>query len=762
MDNPSQPVKKDLVLIGGGHAHVSVIKRFAMRPIAGVRLTVISRDLLAPYSGMLPGYIAGHYSLAQCHIDLAPLVQFAGGRFIHDEVVGLDVDKQRIQCKSRPSLDYDVVSINIGSSPNMSSLDDNESAVIPVKPIGHFVERWHRLRERVLQQRGQLNIAVIGAGAGGVELTLAMQYRLLHDLKQQDQRQDQADLQLHFHLYDSNDEVLTSHNAKVRAYFHQLLLKRGIRLHLRQKITAFTQGQLKTESGGSFNMDEVLWVTNAGAQAWLRNTALVLTPEGFISVDPTLQTVSHPNVFAVGDIAQVIVYPRPKAGVFAVRQGLPLARNLRRALKNKCLRPFKPQSNFLTLISTGDKQAVASRAQWMLKGKLMWYWKNWIDRRFMDKFNRLPIMKGRERLYTEKKSPEQTQEQRLFNGPPMYCAGCGSKVSQSVLHAVLADLKVKSRPDIIQGLQHPDDAAVVRVDAKVLQVHTVDHFRAFINDPFLFGKISAEHALSDLYAMGAQPQTALAIATLNRQGEQQQQQDLRQLLVGAMQALDHGGAILIGGHTNSGDEMALGFAVNGTVEPEKVLHKTGLKPGDKLLLTKALGVGTIFAAYMRNKASGLWIDAALTNMQLSNRDAADIFYRHKASACTDVTGFGLIGHLREMIDADALTATLNLKSLPVLTGALDCLKMGIVSSAQEHNLQVQSILSNSKDFSTDVQYQLLFDPQTSGGLLAGIPAEKVNSCLLALHQAGYNDATIVGEVQASENNKAVVHLLENN
>jgi selenide,water dikinase len=754
MQRPSQTIKKDLVLIGGGHAHVSVIKQFGMRPFSGVRLTVISRDLLAPYSGMLPGYVAGHYSLDQCHIDLTLLTKFAGGRFIHASVNGLDVDKQQILCEHRAPIDYDVVSINIGSAPDMSRLGQVQSTVVPVKPISHFVNHWRKLRQRVLAHQGELHIAVVGAGAGGVELTLAMQHRLQKELQQQ----QKTDLQLRFYLFDANSEVLSSHNRKVRAYFQDLLLRRDIELHLHQRITEFKDGRLTTETGQQLHMDEVLWVTRASAQSWLRETALALSPEGFISVDPTLQSVSHPNVFAVGDIAHVIAHPRPKAGVFAVRQGPPLARNLSRVLKNKTLYPFKPQSEFLSLISTGDKQAVASRAQWMFSGKLMWIWKDWIDRRFMNRFNRLPEINGHS-IANFNSHNYDLSEQSLFNGPPRYCGGCGSKVSQTVLQQTLASLSIKTRADVICGLRDPDDAAVVKVENDQYQVHTVDHFRAFIDDPFLFGKITAEHALNDLYAMGAQAKTAMAIATLERQGEKLQAQELRQLLSGAIDALDHAGAILIGGHSNCGDDTALGLALTGTVQPGKVLHRTGLNPGDKLILNKALGTGALFAAYMRNKTAGIWIDKALNSMQLSNRDAANILQQHCASACTDVSGFGLLGHLQEMIGTDNLKVTVTLSQLPILMGAHDVVQNGIVSSAYAQNRTAENILDQTDTLNATPNYPFLFDPQTSGGLLAGIPAEQATACLQELWQRGYSDAKIIGEVQASSETQAMVYLI---
>ncbi len=743
MQQNATPINKDLVLIGGGHAHVSVIKHFGMRPIPGVRITVISRDLLAPYSGMLPGYIAGHYSLEECHIDLLPLAQFAKARFIHDEVTGLDVDKKQVLCRNRPPIDYDVLSINIGSAPN-TSLVQGSDQVVPVKPISHFVQRWHHLQERLLSQTGELEVAVVGGGAGGVELTLAMQYRLQQELK----INNKTDLKLHFHLYDSNTELLRGHNQKVRAKLKKILNNRGVNLHLGESVVDVSDGTLTTKRGDKKRFSEVLWVTRASAQSWLTSTDLVLNPDGFISVDPTLQSVSHPGIFAAGDIADVMAHPRPKAGVFAVRQGLPLARNLRRALKQKSLVPFRPQLNFLSLISTGDQYALASKSQWMHAGPLMWRWKDWIDRRFMQRFTQLPPMNNEAEKVVHKKQSDENNDSADFSHARSiyYCAGCGSKVGKTILQKVLPSLKPISRDDVLVGIQQTDDAALIKVDGKKLLVQTVDHFRTFIDDPYIFGKICTNHALSDLFAMGAEPQTALAMATLNHGTETKLEQELKQLLGGVIDVLNQAGCALVGGHTNEGDELALGLSVNGLIDPDKVLSKKGLNPGDKLILTKSLGTGTLFAGHMRRQSQGPWIDNALQKMLQSNQAAAKIFLAHQASACTDVTGFGLVGHLLEMLTENNIGAQLHYKQVPYLLGADESLKQGIVSSIQPQNLEASQSISDADQFCQDWQYQLLFDPQTSGGLLAGVASNQAASCLQGLHDAGYVDALIVGEV----------------
>jgi selenide,water dikinase len=595
MNKPKAPIVKDLVLLGGGHSHVTVIKRFGMKPIPGVRLTLICRDVHTPYSGMLPGFIAGHYTYDDAHIDLVPLARFAGARFIHDEVVGIDTGGRRLKFRRRPDVPYDAVSIDTGSTPGLT-VPGAEGRVVPVKPINNFISRWNRLVERVLALDRAPRIAVVGTGAGGVEICLAVQYRL------RKLREANASIpgDAEYHLFGADPTVLATHNRFVQGKFDRVLQDRGIRVHTSSRVAEVTGEGLRLESGEEFGFDEILWVTTASAPAWPREGGLDVDQRGFIQVSDTLQSLSYPEVFAAGDVAAVVNHPREKAGVFAVRQGPPLEANLRRFLLGEPPQPFRPQSKFLSLISTGDKYAVASRSSWALEGPRLWSLKDWIDRRFMDKYNRLPEMK------TEAGEEPSIAGNGKIAAPTMRCAGCGSKVGATALEKALSRLAPTDRPDVIAGLGRPDDAAVVRIPEGKVAVQSVDFFRAIVEDPYVFGQIAANHALGDIFAMGAEPQTALAIATLPLASEEKTEELLVQLLLGAQEALSDAGAALVGGHTSEGEDLALGFAVNGWADPDKILRKQGLRPGDRLLLTKPLGTGTLFAAEMRRKAKGRW------------------------------------------------------------------------------------------------------------------------------------------------------------
>ena len=748
------PILKDLVLVGGGHSHVTVLKKFGMHPIPGVRITLICRDLQAPYSGMLPGYIAGHYTFDEAHIDLGPLSRFAGARFYHDEAIGLDTVNKRLICRNRPDVAYDVMSINIGSAPNTSIVPGATDNVTPVKPIDGFVNNWIRVCERIMQHTGIIRIGIVGAGAGGVELTLAVQYRLEKLLA----NEDRNNTSLEFHLFTDCDDILVTHNRFIRAKFRRVLNERGIHTHVGHKVSEVQQGGLQCVNGKTWQLDEILWVTSASAQTWLGEAGLDVDEHGFVKVGDTLESISHPGIFVAGDVAHVVNHPRPKSGVFAVRQGPPLSENLRRLLLGHTLKAFSPQKQFLSLISTGDKYAVASRSWWALEGRWVWVWKDWIDRKFMRNFNQLPDMEDEVQDNVHRGLADEDVIKEI-SAIAMRCGGCGAKVGATVLENALAGLEPISRGDVLIGLHEPDDAAIVSVPDDKLMVHTVDSFRSFVDDPYVFGQIAATHALSDLYAMGAEPQTALSIVTIPYGIENKIEEMLTQMMQGALKVLNKAGAALVGGHTSEGEELSLGFSVNGLVDRDHILRKGGMCADNQILLTKPIGTGTLFAADMRHKAKGRWIASALEGMLQSNQEGARCLFTHGATACTDVTGFGLLGHLVEMIKPSNVDVEIDLSAIPILDGAEKLVADGIFSSLQPQNLRLRRAIRNVDSTSKDPRYSLIFDPQTSGGLLASVPKDRASDCVEELRKLGYKETAIIGRVMPGSDHLEPITIL---
>ncbi len=744
MQKSNAPVVKDLVLVGGGHSHVAVLRRLGMQPMPGLRITLVTRDVHTPYSGMLPGYLAGHYTYDESHIDLRPLAHFAGARLYHAEVEGLDPVQRQLQVAGRPPVAYDLLSINIGSRPRTVDVPGAALYAIPVKPIDRFLDHWERLMARILGSRDRFRILVVGGGAGGVEIALSAQYRLRQLLREYDDDPSRLSIT----LVGREDRILSTHNAGVQRRFRRTLDERGISVHTGYEVSEVTPDAVLAEGQPPVAADAVLWVTTASAPDWPAVAGLAVDDGGFVRVNAYLQSLSHPGVFAAGDVA-ALPDARPKSGVFAVSQGPVLVENLRRAAIGKRLKPYRPQRHFLGLISTGDRYAVASRAGWSLEGAWLWRVKDWIDRRFMARFNDLPRMSGEEDPPELAAGIADGEAIRELSTLAMRCGGCGAKVGSSVLSRVMQSLSAGTRSDLVVGLDAPDDAAVLSVPSGKLLVQSVDYFRAFLDDPYTFGQIAANHALGDVFAMGAEAQSALAIATVPYGRERVVEATLYDLMRGALKILEPTGAVLAGGHSSEGVELAFGLAVNGLADPEKMWRKGGLQPENSLILTKPLGTGTLFAADMRRLAKGRWIDQAIACMSLSSQAAAGCLQQHGATACTDVTGFGLLGHLVEMTRASGVDAVLDLSAVPLLEGAAETVADGILSSLQPQNLRLRRAVRHLERISGNPHFPLLFDPQTAGGLLAGVPAERAEACVAELCTLGYTDAAVIGRVETA-------------
>ena len=377
---------KNLVLLGGGHSHLAVLKRLRASLSPAVRLTLISKSVVTPYSGMLPGMIAGHYSPDAAHIDLPALARFAGARTVFDEAVGLDLDRRQVLLRDLPPVAYDVLSIDIGSTPSL--VPGAAEHAVPVKPIDHLVRRWALLGDRLRASTAKQRVAVVGGGAAGVEIILAVQFRLRALL---DHGGEHA-ARLEYHLFTDTAEILPTYNSSVRRIFGRVLRERHIMVHAGKAVTEVAHARLCTADGVWHEANEVLWSTETAAAPWLARSGLAVDRAGFVSVASTLQSISHPDVFAAGDIASMVDYPRERSGALAIQQGPWLAGNLRSALRGEPLKPHRPRRRSLSVISTGNRYAVASYGPLACEGTWVWRWKDRRDHRFM-------------RMYTELTSP---------------------------------------------------------------------------------------------------------------------------------------------------------------------------------------------------------------------------------------------------------------------------------------------------------------------------------------------------------------------
>jgi len=762
------PILKDIVLLGGGHTHSLVIKKWGMKPLPGVRLTLVSQTTLTPYSGMLPGFVAGHYTREETHIDLARLCRWSGVRFIEARADGVDTEGRRLQFENHPDLEYDLLSIDTGSTPDVETVPGAAHFTVPVKPVYFFEQKWQSLLERVQlhtdntkdADNSLLSIGVVGAGVGGFELLLALDHAL---------KQRSANFKLHWVVRGSLP--LRQQPERVGKLALEECEARGIEVHADFAVKEVRQNVVSSKTGASLNLDEILWVTAARAPAWPQKSGFATDERGFIKVDKTLRSISHSDVFATGDIASLPSPGVAKAGVFAVRQAPVLFDNLRRAVCQQSLRSYRPQKNFLTLISLGDKSAIASRNGLAIRADRVWQAKDWIDRQFMQKFFLLPERKMSTPgvddipaglLASLGANSTSENENSPVDDDLMFCGGCGAKVGADVLAGVIDQLQpVQSASVTSDGLA--DDSCTIHPDGKLV-VQSVDQFRASFDNNYLFGRIAALHALSDLYASGAQPDSALALVTLPFSDAAIQRRDLSLMMTGAVEELNRAGCMLAGGHTGIGAEAMLGFTVNGfvaDVPQAKASSDVACEAGDVIVLTKPLGTGVVLAADMRAKASGADVQTAMRSMLQSNREAADIYTQHHVRVMTDVTGFGLLGHLANLLQrlhsVGACSAQLDLQNIPFIPAALEHAANGIRSSLYSQNASVLSGIDfvqpehthEVTEETSRFQRELLVDPQTNGGLLAIVPASDAENCVSALAEH-YPDTAIIGTMGSKQ------------
>jgi selenide,water dikinase len=372
---------KRIVLVGGGHSHVEVLRRFGLAPLPGVEVVLVSPNRRTPYSGMLPGLVAGHYAFDEAHIDLERVARFARARFLPTIATGLDPARRRVALGDGSALEFDLVSLDIGSTPATAGIPGATAHATGVKPVDTFLRAWETAIERA--RAGALKRAVVvGGGAAGIEMVLAMQHRLAEATGRPDA--------VEWQLVTDVDVLLPFHNPRARRIFRRILAEREVEVHLSSRVARVEPGMVWATNGYRAAGDVIFWATGASAPPQLARSGLAVDEQGFVAIDETLRSTSHSHVFAAGDCATMLGHPRPKSGVYAVRQGSPLAANLRAAIEGRPLERYVPQKQALALISTGDRYAVASRGAWALEGGWVWRWKDWIDRRFMRRYAALP------------------------------------------------------------------------------------------------------------------------------------------------------------------------------------------------------------------------------------------------------------------------------------------------------------------------------------------------------------------------------------
>ena len=705
-----------LVLVGGGHAQIAVLKSLAMKPIDGLQITLITDVLMAPYSGMLPGYLEGIWSFDEMHIDLARLASFAGADIITSPVSAIDGHNKIISIKDRPPLRYDICAINVGAVPSIERIKGADTHAIAVKPIAHL------LAKMPVNIADRTRINIIGAGVAGIEIAFALSKRF---------ESQHIDL----HIFSRSKTLLANMPPKAGGIIDKLAMERNIKVHHGVEIKEITSKSLITTDKEVYPSGLNLIVTGVKPAPFVASLSDGLDNDGFISVDTSLQSPIYEGLFACGDVASIIGHPREKAGVFAVRAGRILAENIRRAIFNQTFTRWSPQKHYLALIGTADGRALAVRNGFVHHHKIWFALKQKIDLDFMNKFNKLPEMISQKPAmlpYYEKAG--HNQNDAIFKD--MRCAGCAAKASAPLLLQALHEAREQAeRLGAHQDYLPPkgsvlEDASLTPALNEPLR-HSFDSLNEMISDPFLFAQIAVNHALSDIYVSGAEPLYAQAHINLEEASHDRQLDKTIHILTGALMALSKASTKLIGGHTSQSIAPHLGFSVTG-----RQLYETSAyneTTDYAIITTKQLGIGVGLAAHMRQKLTAQTYQDIVQTMLTSNHQAAYACFKAGAIAITDITGFGLARHLMTMIATLPLSVggSIALSQLAYFDEIETLIQQGIESSSFAQNNDDDNVFF-TPSARADWRRNLLFDPQTSGGICAIIEMSKADALIKEL------------------------------
>ncbi|NRA46247.1 MAG: selenide, water dikinase SelD [Oligoflexales bacterium] len=595
----------------------------------------------------------------------------------------------------------------------------------------------------------QASIFIIGGGVAGIEIALSLRARF---------SKSAPGLKLNIHIAHSGKQILPELTNSARKRMEKLLAEADISVIYNAELQNLTRDSISIKGFDKLDCHFCIVCSGAKAPSWPSESGIQVDKRGFILVNEYLQSLSHPKIFAAGDVAQISRHPLPRAGVYAVRQAEPLAYNLKQLALGQKLIKYKPQKNFLKLIGTGGGKALAIKSNVHFHGKTPWKLKQLIDKKFMDqlspKTSWLQSMQESKPTEVGQLTQQHAQTIALAN---MRCGGCAAKWDEGVLSEILEDIRKHPRLNACLtsskqagGLQTPDDAAVFTPKPGFDLLQSIDFMPCITSDPYLFGRILVNHSFNDIYAMGGLPHSAQALLMLPYVEDKIAASDGRLLMRGiAEQIVAEGCNVkLIGGHTCEGSPLSAGIVCNGIVRSHDLLRKEGIKPGDQLIISKPLGTGVIFAAAMRLATQPQWIEAATSSMLQSHCSLQKIFTYFPGEAATDISGFGLMGHLLEMVFPAKKDVRLFLDQIPTLPGALECLDMGIRSTIHAKNSKKAQFLQTQPQLKQE-RYDILFDPQTSGPLLFSVPKESAHAFVSKMRIQGFSRASVIGEVCSS-------------
>lgn len=751
-ESSSQPVpsKKQLVLLGGGHANIQLLKSMAINPISGMRVCLISDVPYAPYSGMLPGLLSGGYQPEQCHFDLRRLSYLAGAEFICAKAQSMNPNSARINFADRPPIAYDILSINIGATPLLPP-SGLTSSLLPLKPIAELLTRWNvmmkSIEKRFLAGLPAPKIAIVGGGAAGCEVAAALQERVAKYWKN-----------FQLDLWHKGDQLLPSFPRHASRLGEKMLRDSSVRIIFSSPVSDVRDKHLVLTSGETFAYDWIIWALGVKPPAFTQESGLELDEQGFIKVDRYLRCIDKDNVFCAGDVASFPISLK-KAGVYAVRQGPILIKNIRAVYRGSRLKKYNPQKSILSLLRLGRGSIIFSKGLFSFSSPFLWNFKDRIDRNFMESWQNykpglksLVISKRKLKLHESAKNRPNYGD---FEQP--LCGGCAAKISPS---AVFNNQRgIENWGGIVAG-----DAGTFEVEKGLHLAESIDVIKDLGVDLHTFGRIAALHSMCDLIVSGVKPRSAQALIQLKRAADHLIKNDFEVIMNGILCELDNHQVKLTGGHSLIGQELFAGLSVCG-FRTDSSNKDILIQAGDALVLSKPIGSGLLLAAQMQDLASGMYVHAMIKELLKPQLLFFDLYQKGLISAMTDISGFGLGIHglrlLHRMAHNLRLGFRFDLKSIPYFNGVLDLVAKGVRSSLHQGNFdyfyqnntcEIAQQLRSPKPAHNTPALQVMFDPQTAGPILAVVPSNAVNEVLLLLCENNLTKACQVGYVEQIKNN----------
>jgi len=696
------PITNDLVLIGGGHSHLSVLMKLSKRPINGNRITLITNEIDTPYSGMIPGYIEGIYSWRDSHIDLYRLCLKLNVRFIHAEVERVSAYEKEIYFKDRPKIKFDVLSINTGIQSNNREIKGAAKYCLPVKPISKLANNF---LNKITNFK---SIAFIGGGAGSVELALAIKKRFLN-----------INQDIKITIITGKRGLLSTFPQKTKLTSLKTLEKFKIDIIEYKRVLEVKPKQIILSDKSMLKIDKAILSTNSMTPKWLAKSDILLTKDNYILVNKSFQT-NYKYVFASGDVIDFNNQNLKKAGVFAVRSGKPLAINIKQFILGKKLVEYKFNKNYLALIGTSKRSAIATKYNLTFNSRFFFYLKKYIDQNFIKKFSDFKIRKKftLEALKTDVLNIFVKHKEKITDkNDIMQCKGCAAKVPLNALKQALPK-------DIVST---SEDAVSVPGQPELYQ--TVDMISSIITDPFLLGKIAANHSISDMVSVNSKITSAMMILQLPLSKTEINSRDLEQVLLGANEIFKTIDCPLIGGHTMIGKDKdpIIGFSILGQKQKKiKIMkNRRKIKTKDLLILTEKIGSGLIFAGINNYLIDSYFQTDVIKQMIKGNLNFGKISNHLNILSMTDITGFGLANHLLNLIKRDNSKTGLTIypNKIPLFEGVNECLNKDIKSSLFKSNYDIaqKDIIYKRDKSKLD---NILYDPQTVGGIAFIIPQEE--------------------------------------